>query len=146
MKFSRLLLAIAILGNLIFAGLLLKPVQVQAATQEACTKSAGGFLGFPTWYKYLDPTFDGNTKECKLNFDLTKDASKVLLAIFEIILRIAGLVSVGFIIFGGFTYLLSQGEPDKIKGARSTIINSFIGLVLAISASGIVNLIARNIS
>lgn len=146
MRLSRLLLGIAILGNLIFAGLVIQPVQVQAATEAACTKSSGGFLGFPTWYKYLDPTFDSSTNECKLSFDLTKDASKILLAIFEIILRIAGLVSVGFIIYGGFTFLLSQGEPEKIKGARSTIINSFIGLVLAISASAIVNLIARNIS
>lgn len=114
-----------------------------AAANANCTKNSSTFLGFPTWYKYLD--FEEGSEDCDITFDVKKDIGKVLLAVFEIILRVAGLVAVGFVIFGGFQYLISQGEPDRIKGARTTIINAIIGLAIAISATAIVNLIAQNI-
>jgi hypothetical protein len=116
----------------------------QAATNENCTKSSSAFLGFPTWYKYLD--FEEGSADCNINFDVKKDVGKVLLAIFEIILRVAGLVAVGFVIYGGIQYVISQGEPDRIKGARTTIINAMIGLAIAISATAIVNLVAKSIT
>lgn len=55
------------------------------------------------------------------------------------------MVAVGFIIFGGFQYMLSQGEPERTKGARSTILNALIGLAISLSAVAIVNLIGRNL-
>jgi hypothetical protein len=122
----------------------ISPVAVSAQAQGVCAEDENtSFLGFPTWYKYLSRSeVDGN---CELNFSVTQDAGKVLLAVFEIILRIGGLAAVGFIIFGGFQYLISQGEPDRTKGAKSTILNAVIGLVIALTATAIVNLIARNI-
>ncbi len=119
------------------AGLL--PVHASAATTANCDKVATSFLGFPTWYKYL--TFDAS-KDCEITFDVKEDVPKLALALFEIILRVGGLVAVAFIIIGGFRYLTSQGEPDALKGARTTIINALIGLVITLSATIIVNLIA----
>lgn len=115
-----------------------------AATAANCRPTAAGFLDFPTWYKYLDPKFENGA--CELDFDIKEDIGKVALAVFEIILRIAALVAVGFVIYGGFQYLISQGEPDKIKGARTTIMNSIIGLVITISATALVNVVARGIT
>jgi len=160
MKIKHMLLALVLLGNLLVAVVVFTPSSAQAATsaqtatQEACGKSGAGFLGFPTWYKYLNPTFDPGDptatpprpEDCKISFDLQKDIGKVLLAVFEIILRVGGLVAVGFVIFGGFEYIISQGEPDRIKGARSTILNAVIGLAIAVSATAIVNLIAGTIT
>lgn len=140
--------------SLFFAVLSLAPLTASAQTganPAACKAEMSGFLGFPTWYKYLSPRIEGG--ECKLSLpqdqygktDLGAAIAPVLLAIFEIILRIAGLVAVGFVIFGGFQYLTSQGEPDRIKGARSTIVNALIGLGIAVSATAIVNLVAGKI-
>jgi len=45
---------------------------------------------------------------------------------------IAGLVLLGFIIYGGITYLLSQGVPGKVEQAQKTIVNAMIGFVIVI--------------
>jgi hypothetical protein len=121
------------------------PARVFAVTPDrSCKTQADNFLGFPTWYKYIiDPA--SSTTECILKFDPRTDIPKLLLAVFEIILRVGGLVAVGFIIYGGIQYLISQGEPEKTKGARTTIINALVGLFISMSAVAIVNLIGKNI-
>lgn len=109
-----------------------------------CGDENPSFLSFPTWYKYLEPTSVNGS--CDLDVQIPDDAGKILLAVFEIILRISGLAAVGFIFFGGYQYLLSQGEPERTKGAKSTILNAFIGLVITMLSVAIVNLIGRNIT
>ncbi len=148
----RILVSMMITASILTASAVLLPAKTSAATQENCAAESGSFLGFPTWYKYLEPNLVDN--ECKLTFPKDSDGNesvilaipRILLAVFEIILRIAGLAAVGFIIFGGFQYLISQGEPDRTKGAKSTILNAVIGLAITISATAIVNLIGRNIT
>jgi hypothetical protein len=105
----------------------------------------GDFLFFPTWYKYLDGTPDANGL-CTPKITGINDLWLIVAAIIEILLRVAALAAIGFIIYGGFEYLTSQGEPDKTTRARGTIINALVGLVIAISAAAIVNFIAGSIS
>lgn len=140
--FNKYIVSIAMLVSLLVvpAGLLIGNA---SAANANCSKSSSGFLGFPTWYKYL--TFTEGSDDCDITFDITKDVGKILLAVFEILLRLSGIIAVGFIIYGGFQYLISQGEPDKLKGAQSTITNALIGLVIAVSATAIVNLVAGSI-
>lgn len=148
----RLLISLMVAISLFTASSVLLPSVANAAPRENCAAESKTFLGLPTWYKYLSP--NGSSGDCKLTLplDSNKEESvvlaipRILLAVFEIILRIAGLAAVGFIIFGGFQYLISQGEPDKTKGAKSTILNAVIGLVITISATVIVNLIGNNIT
>lgn len=118
---------------------------VSAQAAGVCVQEENpSFLGFPTWYKYLTKSVVNG--KCEITFDLVQDWSKILLAIFEIILRIGGIASVGFVIFGGFQYMLSQGEPERTKGAKSTILNAMIGLFITLSSTAIVNLIGRNLT
>lgn len=104
---------------------------------DNCGKTGNSILGFPTWYKYLNPQVENGY--CKLDFTFPGGIAKVLLALVEIALRVGGLVAVGFIIYGGFKFILSNGEPDRAAGARQTIINALVGLVIAILATGIVS-------
>lgn len=60
------------------------------------------------------------------------------MAIIELLLRISGLIAVGFIIFGSIQYITSQGSPDSLKGAKSTITNAIVGLVIAMVATGFI--------
>lgn len=129
------------------------PVAAQYEEQrENCTSGTSAvFLGLPTWYRYLDVSFDNDNGSCDVspikdgdgNTDIGATVGAVLLAVTEVLLRIAGIVSVGFIVYGGILYTISQGEPERLGGARKTIINGIIGLVVAVFAVSIVNLLTN---
>lgn len=112
-----------------------------AKTAEECNKAKTTFLLTP-WYKYL--TFND---QCIV--DTKADGASVvflvLLAIGELLLNIAGLVAVVFVIFGGFKFITSQGEPQNIANARKTILNSLIGLGIALIAAQIVKFVASKL-
>lgn len=101
------------------------------------------FFEFPTWYRYLETRdIAGN---CEIvNFGIS-DIPLIALALVDIALRLAGLVAVGYIIYGGLQFVYAQGEADKTKKARQTIINAIIGLVIALLSSGIVAFIGSRI-
>jgi hypothetical protein len=90
----------------------------------------------PTWYEYIEGTETENG--CDLTFVFPNDLPAVALAIVEILLRIGTIAAVAFVIYGGFLYMTSQGEPDKAAAARRTIINAVAGLVITLLATGIV--------
>ncbi len=64
---------------------------------------------------------------------------------FEDLLRIAGIVTAFFIIYGGVRYVTSQGEPENTKAARSTIINALIGAAIAMIAAVLVSFIGSKL-
>lgn len=55
---------------------------------------------------------------------------------------LAGLAFIS-VIYGGFKYVISRGEPDKIGKAKDIIMYSLIGMGVAFSAFGIVNILLR---
>ena len=61
-------------------------------------------------------------------------------------LMILGGVSVIMIVYAGFRFTLADGDPQKVKAARNTILYAVAGLVIAILAYGIVNWITDRIS
>lgn len=56
-------------------------------------------------------------------------------------LFIVGVLAVIMIIYGGIKYVTSTGDQSKISSAKSTIIYSVAGLIIAILAYGIVNFV-----
>lgn len=111
----------------------------------ACSNS-NSFLRFPTWYEYLDSETVAGKCSVKLNFP--GDLSKIVLAAIEIFLRVGALVAVGFIVYGGVQFILSQGDigagnVPKSTIARHTIQNALIGLVIAMVSTFIVRLLGN---
>jgi type IV secretory pathway VirB2 component (pilin) len=51
------------------------------------------------------------------------------------LLPIGVIVSIIFVIIGGYMWMTSAGNPDKIKQARGTLTWAIIGLVLILLAS-----------
>jgi hypothetical protein len=118
----------------------------QFAVSGAC--KGGSFLGFPTWYAYLpsvNVTDSTGVTSCVPQITRLTDVWLIVAAIIEILLRVAALAAVAYVIWGGFEYITSQGEPDKTAKARSQIINALVGLAIAVSASVIVSFVARSI-
>lgn len=64
----------------------------------------------------------------------------------NIALVVLGGVSALMIVYAGFRFTLADGDPQKVKAARNTILYAVAGLVIAILAYGIVNWITDRIS
>lgn len=128
--------------NVISLGLM--NLQLFAATADSCSKT---FLTFKTWFYYLpDSAF---ASDCSIKDFQALGANSgfllIAMAILDDLVRLAALVAVGYIIYGGFQYITSQGSPDLTKKAQQTIINALIGLVLAIIAASVVAFIGNRL-
>ena len=56
-----------------------------------------------------------------------------------------GILSVAMIIFSGFRYITSAGDASKTKSAQSTLTYSVVGLIVAIMAYAIVNMVINRL-
>lgn len=73
------------------------------------------------------------------------NGENVVLNVFEIIFGILAAIAFISVVYGGFKYVISRGEPDRIGKAKDIIMYSLIGLVVAFMAFGIVNLLLRSL-
>jgi len=56
-------------------------------------------------------------------------------------IALAGLTAVFFIIFAGFKFLTSGGDPKQVEGARKTLTYAIAGLIVVFLAFAIIKLI-----
>jgi hypothetical protein len=116
-------------------------------TYAACATQ--NFLTFPTWYKGLvddscnivPPDGQAGSHD-PMHPTLQTFIWTIVLNVIEFMLQLVGYLSVGFLIFGGYKYMISAGAADGMIKARKTIMNAIIGLVLSIFSVAIVNLIS----
>ena len=59
--------------------------------------------------------------------------------ILQYVIGLASLVAVGFILYGGFKYMSSRDDPRAVAGARTTLINATVGLILSVMAFPLTN-------
>lgn len=77
-------------------------------------------------------------------YALTGDATQVenfLRSVIQLIAGLAGLIATGFFVVGGFTYITSSGNPEKLDQAKRTLFYSAIGLAIVIAAFVISNIV-----
>ena len=74
------------------------------------------------------------------------DGDKGLIkTVVNVLLWAVGILSVIMIIFSGFRYITSAGDASKTKSAQSTLIYSVVGLIVAIMAYAIVNMVTKRL-
>lgn len=105
----------------------------------------GDFLGLPKWWAYLPTTTDPNTHQCIPQLTSISDVWLIVAAVIELLLRVAGIFAVLMVIYGGITYMTSQGSPEDTAKGRNTIIYSLVGLIISVSAALIVSFIAKRL-
>jgi len=66
-------------------------------------------------------------------------------AVLQIVFGVAGALSLLFVILAGLSFITSQGDPQAVARARSTIIYALIGLIIAISAEVIVTFVLNSL-
>lgn len=100
----------------------------------------------------LKPWYYGLTKgDCSIK-DIGSDADsqanfiwKIVLNIVDDLLQLIGYTTVGYIMYGGFLMMTSNGAPDKAAHGRKTIMSAAIGLVIALASVALVNFISSKI-
>ncbi len=89
-------------------------------------QSLAQLLGSPSEYGIPNTTTVGNSQVAR---------------IVNLVLMIAGIVSVITVIVGGILYSISVGDSAKTAKAKDTIIYAVIGLIIVASAFAITNFI-----
>lgn len=108
-------------------------------------QGAGFFFGLPHWYQYLDGETEGLSGKCIPAIKNINDFWAIALAIVDILLRVGGILAVAYVVYGGFRYVTSQGEPERTTEAKNTLVNAVVGLVIVIFAIVIVNFVGTHI-
>lgn len=117
---------------------------LMAAANNPCSGST--FFGLRTWWYYLPKTdFDGSCRISHFQVFPSSEIPLVLLAVVDDLLIAAGLIAVGFVIYGGVQYIASQGNPENTARAQSTILNALIGLAISIVAIAFVSFLGNSL-
>lgn len=77
-------------------------------------------------------------------FAASEDVTKVenfIKSIIQILTGVSGLVATIFIIMGGFNYVVSSGNPEKLHRAKHTLLYAVIGLAIVLGAFILSNLV-----
>lgn len=85
----------------------------------------------------------GSTQQTKDNFG--KWLSILVLNLVKMLLFAVGYVSLAFIIYGGYKYMISGDNSSGTQAARKTITNAVIGLIISILSVAIVTFITSRL-
>jgi len=64
----------------------------------------------------------------------TRTLYDTITGVINVLLGFLGVIAVGIMIYAGFLWMTSQGNPDKIDRAKKMMVNGVIGLVIILSA------------
>jgi hypothetical protein len=75
-------------------------------------------------------------------FPTVNAGSSFISTLLNIVFGIIGAIALLFIVIGGFRYVISTGDPKNTAKAKNTIIYALVGILVSLSAIGIVNFVA----
>lgn len=111
--------------------------QTYSSPTASAADCGGSFLGIPPWYEGLT--------DSKCDVKSPKDVTggvqgftvKVAGNILAMLLSLVAYVALGFVLYGSFRILTSNGNPDLVAKGRSTIQGALIGMIISVSARAI---------
>lgn len=63
--------------------------------------------------------------------------------IIQLLVTFSGFVAAGFIVWGGFGYITSSGNPEALDRSKRTILYSAVGLAITLGAYVISNIVSQ---
>lgn len=115
---------------------LLVSLTIPAAVNATSHSCNARFFTFPAWYEGV------TTNGCQVVLNQLTDVWIIVLNLLEFGFQLIGYFAVGYIIWGGFKYIKSEGNPSKVGEAKQTILYAIIGLGLALSSVALVSFIS----
>ncbi len=91
----------------------------------------GNYLGFTSW-------------DCGVNISQDQESLKsgiwtIGVNILADITVAAAYLVLGYVIYGGYLYTMSAGDPGKVTSGKKTLMNAFIGLAIVLLSNIILN-------
>lgn len=129
------------------------PIMMAAAPVYAADFSHGGtesncnreILGFRPWYYGSDvSTSASGTCEIKSpngDTELQKFITQIVANVLSDLFVAIAYIAIGFIIYSGFMYITSDGNPSKAAKAQKSLAGSIIGLIVSVAAAAIVRFV-----
>lgn len=96
--------------------------------------ACNNFMGLESWDCNIDPSWNG---EATLKSNIVNIALNVL----QDITVLAAYLVVGFVVYGGYQYILASGDPNKLAAGKKTLLHAFIGLAIVLLSTVIMNAI-----
>lgn len=122
------------------ASLTASPAPVLAAGDDkAC---GGSVLGLRPWYYNICETVGNDvqiTKPAKSEAGLSKFIWQIVLNVLFDLSLVVGYLALAMVVFGGYQYISSQGDPGKMAKGKKTLMAAVIGTTIAMSASVVIN-------
>ncbi len=124
------------------AGLAMHPAPALAAEADKDPSCGGAVLGLRPWYHGI---CDPDTKAIKTpdgkdpNPNLQQFVWQIALNVLFDISLVIGYLTLAMIVFGGYQYISSQGDPGKMAKGKKTLMSAVIGTTIALSASVVIN-------
>jgi TRAP-type C4-dicarboxylate transport system permease small subunit len=109
-----------------------------AGTGDETEPKTGNEGNIPKLPEGIVPEGEGRTIQNPLGENTPQNIIDNILAI---AFGLAGIIAVAYLIIGGYQYITSQGNPDVAAQAKSTIVNSIIGLIIVLTAYLIVRFV-----
>ncbi|MBR3368896.1 hypothetical protein IKG45_03900 [Candidatus Saccharibacteria bacterium] len=133
-------------GVLISSGVVNKPA-LAAPDYGTCNRYAT-FLMLRAWYYGLDldeahncsPIIVANTED-----EFSEFVWKIILNIVYDLFAVVGVIATGYVIYAGYAFLTAGGDPGKAAKAKKALIGAITGILVALSATMIVNTITNAI-
>jgi hypothetical protein len=112
-----------------------------------CAKQSFMVFGLRPWYSGLTTTVTdaNNQQSCALkkpdkgDVPLQQYIWMIVLNILVDLFFLVGFAALGFMIYGGFLYMSSAGDPSRAASGKNTLLHATIGLVIAVLANVITN-------
>jgi len=64
-------------------------------------------------------------------------------SVIQVLVTLAGLISVGFFVWGGVGYITSSGNPESLDRSKKTILYSAIGLAVVLGSYVLSNIVTQ---
>jgi hypothetical protein len=152
-RLKKIILALGVsvvVGGTLVAATAPGPAYATAITSSSkASDCSQNFLTFPTWFRGLVQVKETTPGVFECVIESPSDAGglspfiwHIVLNVIEIALQGVVYLTAGFILWGGFQFLTSQGSPDVAAKARQTILNAAIGLGISVGAIAVVNFIS----
>ena len=135
---QKLLVGLLLVGTLMPA--FATPAYAGSDEPDITYSQNRNFLGLVPWYNGL-ATSEGKIVQTKANcggvagcIDLPAFVATIVFNVLDDLMVIASFVLVGFVIYGGYLYLLSAGNPIKAATGKKAIVSAFIGFAVTMLA------------